>query len=55
MERATIFDIDGTLLDEEKRLPQSTKQAIAALKEKGHEVAIATGRAPYFLRNCAKN
>lgn len=51
MERATIFfDIDGTLLDEEKRLPQSTKQAIAALKEKGHEVAIATGRAPYFFK-----
>lgn len=45
-----FFDIDGTLLDEEKRLPQSTKQAIAALKEKGHEVAIATGRAPYFFK-----
>ena len=49
------FDIDGTLLDHEKQLPESTKQAIKELKEAGHEVAIATGRAPYFIRISARN
>jgi Cof subfamily protein (haloacid dehalogenase superfamily) len=49
-----FFDIDGTLLDEEKRLPSSTKEAIFALKEKGHVVAIATGRAPFMFEDLRK-
>ena len=44
-----FFDIDGTLLDEDKIMPNSTKEAIFALKEQGHEVAIATGRAPFMF------
>jgi Cof subfamily protein (haloacid dehalogenase superfamily) len=44
-----FFDIDGTLLDHNKVLPASTKHAIEALKEAGHEVAIATGRAPFMF------
>ncbi|MEF3304579.1 Cof-type HAD-IIB family hydrolase [Paenibacillus sp. GYB003] len=44
-----FFDIDGTLLDHDKRLPPRTKEAIFALKERGHEVAIATGRAPFMF------
>ncbi|WP_067839987.1 Cof-type HAD-IIB family hydrolase [Amphibacillus sediminis] len=48
-EQAVIFfDIDGTLLDHDKKLPDSTKQAIAELKAAGHVVAIATGRAPFM-------
>lgn len=46
-----FFDIDGTLLDHDKRLPDSAKQAIKTLKEKGHEVAIATGRAPFMFED----
>ncbi|MDE3838091.1 Cof-type HAD-IIB family hydrolase [Bacillus methanolicus] len=49
-----FFDIDGTLLDHDKQLPDSTKQAIHALKEKGYEVGIATGRAPFMFRDLAK-
>ncbi|WP_138416225.1 Cof-type HAD-IIB family hydrolase [Aquibacillus sediminis] len=49
-----FFDIDGTLLDEEKKLPKSTKDAIFALKEKGHVVAIATGRAPFMYEDLRK-
>ncbi|WP_040203152.1 Cof-type HAD-IIB family hydrolase [Neobacillus jeddahensis] len=45
-----FFDIDGTLLTEEKTLPLSTKQAIYRLKELGHELAIATGRAPFMFK-----
>ncbi|MEW4368252.1 Cof-type HAD-IIB family hydrolase [Paenibacillus kandeliae] len=44
-----FFDIDGTLLDFNKELPASTKQAIFELRERGHEVAIATGRAPFMF------
>jgi Cof subfamily protein (haloacid dehalogenase superfamily) len=43
-----FFDIDGTLLDHNKELPPSTKKAIFQLKENGHIVAIATGRAPFM-------
>lgn len=44
-----FFDIDGTLTDGKLfngGIPQSAIDAIAKLKENGHEVAIATGR-PY--------
>ena len=33
-----------------KNLPASAKEAIKSLKEAGHEVAIATGRPPYFFK-----
>ncbi|MFJ8261691.1 Cof-type HAD-IIB family hydrolase [Rummeliibacillus sp. NPDC094406] len=45
-----FFDIDGTLYDSEKKLPKSTYDAIQQAKENGHEVAIATGRSPFFLK-----
>lgn len=46
-----FFDIDGTLLDHDKKLPISTKEAIFTLKEMGHVVAIATGRAPFMFED----
>lgn len=46
-QKLIFFDIDGTLLDHEKQLPSSTKQAIQRLKKDGHIVAIATGRSPF--------
>ncbi len=45
-----FFDIDGTLLNEDKQLPVSTKKAIEQLKKSGHKVAIATGRAPFMFK-----
>lgn len=39
-----FFDIDGTLLTDEKTILSSTREAIKTLQENGHEVAIATGR-----------
>lgn len=49
-----FFDIDGTLLDHDKKLPNSTKEAIFKLKENGHIVAIATGRAPFMFEDLRK-
>ena len=49
-----FFDIDGTLLTHDKELPQSTKESIFKLKELGHEVAIATGRAPFMFEDLRK-
>src|SRR5699024_744656 len=49
-----FFDIDGTLLDHHKKLPFSTKESIKQLQERGHEVAIATGRAPFVFEDICK-
>lgn len=48
--KIVFFDIDGTLLNEEKEVPLSTIEAIHALKSNGIEPVIATGRAPYFIK-----
>ncbi len=52
--KVIFFDIDGTLLNEAKELPASTKEAVFKLKEKGHLVAIATGRAPFMYEDLRK-
>ncbi|MFJ7729162.1 Cof-type HAD-IIB family hydrolase [Neobacillus sp. NPDC097160] len=41
-----FFDIDGTLLNEEKKIPASTKKAVRLLQEHGIHTVIATGRVP---------
>ena len=45
-----FFDIDGTLLDHNKQIPASAKDAIKQLQDAGHEVAIATGRGPFMFK-----
>lgn len=48
MTKAIFFDIDGTLVSfKTHQVPDSTKQSIEILKEKGIKVFIATGR--HFL------
>jgi Cof subfamily protein (haloacid dehalogenase superfamily) len=54
MKKIVFFDIDGTLLDHEKNLPESTKKAIKMLKQNGVFVAIATGRAPFMFEGLRK-
>ncbi|GER68309.1 phosphatase [Weizmannia acidilactici] len=49
-----FFDIDGTLLNQEKKLPHSAKKAIYKIKEQGHIAAIATGRAPFMFEDLRK-
>lgn len=47
--KIAFFDIDGTLVNEEKVIPQDTIKAIQEIRQLGVEPVIATGRAPYFL------
>ncbi|WP_168118658.1 Cof-type HAD-IIB family hydrolase [Paenibacillus sp. HB172176] len=51
--KIVFFDIDGTLLDERKEIPEDTVRAVRELKERGIEPVIATGRAPYFIGGIA--
>ncbi|MBD1380893.1 Cof-type HAD-IIB family hydrolase [Metabacillus arenae] len=48
-EKVIFFDIDGTLYDYNKEIPASTRETIEQLKDAGHHVAIATGRAPFMF------
>ncbi|MBU5468339.1 Cof-type HAD-IIB family hydrolase [Virgibacillus sp. MSJ-26] len=50
-QKIIFFDIDGTLLNDQKELPNSTEQSIQRLKKDGHIVAIATGRAPFIFKD----
>lgn len=47
--KIVFFDVDGTLLNDQNQIPESTKRAIRLLQEKGIYTAIATGRAPREL------
>lgn len=44
--KIVFFDIDGTLLNTEHAIPQSTVDAVNRLRQNGIRVAIATGRSP---------
>ncbi|KGE16253.1 Cof-type HAD-IIB family hydrolase [Paenibacillus wynnii] len=52
--KTIFFDIDGTIYDENMQVAASTREAITELKRLGHNVAIATGRAPYMFENLRK-
>ncbi|MBQ4264078.1 MAG: HAD hydrolase family protein [Clostridia bacterium] len=46
MIRAVFFDLDGTLLDSKKQIPESAKAAIRRCREKGVRIYFATARSP---------
>lgn len=50
MIKALFFDLDGTLLDSEKRIPASAAQAIQKCREKGILVFPATARSDRLER-----
>lgn len=47
--KAVFFDMDGTLLTDQRGIRPSTIRAITALKKQGILVGLATGRGPQFL------
>lgn len=51
MERKIFaFDIDGTILDSQKRPLDSTREALEKLRAQGHLVTIATGRSRHMAQ-----
>ncbi len=44
MKKIIAMDLDGTLLNDNKICPKSTKEYLPKLKDKGHIIVIATGR-----------
>ncbi|CAG7625757.1 Cof-type HAD-IIB family hydrolase [Paenibacillus allorhizosphaerae] len=54
MGKLVFFDIDDTLLNHRKQVPDSAKQAIRELQARGVDVAIATGRAPVMFKHLMK-
>lgn len=54
MSKLLLLDIDGTLLNSKKELPESAKQALQQARENGHDLAIATGRAPFMITDLLK-
>ena len=51
MKKYLFFDVDGTLYNEDKVIPASTLEALDLARRNGHEIAIATGRAPFMIKN----
>ncbi|MGM7700997.1 Cof-type HAD-IIB family hydrolase [Pseudalkalibacillus sp. Hm43] len=49
--KIVFFDIDGTLLDHEKRVPKGTISAIQELQDNKIPMVIATGRAPFMFKD----
>lgn len=48
--KAVFFDIDGTLISfKTHSMPESTQQALQALRKKGIRLFIATGRSPNMM------
>ena len=55
MKRKIVFlDIDGTIVDHQKKIPVQTVKAVRSLQENGVYVAIATGRAPFMFEDIRK-
>jgi Cof subfamily protein (haloacid dehalogenase superfamily) len=50
MKKTLFFDIDGTLYNSNKQLPAKAKEAVFKARENGHEIIIATGRAPFMIQ-----
>lgn len=51
MIKAVFFDIDGTLVSfKTHRIPDSTKQALTRMRERGVKVFIASGRPPVQMK-----
>lgn len=44
MIKMIVVDLDGTILDDDKKVPPTTKQYLTKLKNNGYIITIATGR-----------
>lgn len=54
MGKILFFDVDGTLYNYDKVIPESAKESLLTARRNGHELAIATGRAPFMIEGILK-
>lgn len=54
MKKVVFFDIDGTLVTRNNKVPKTTIEAIEKLKENGVTPVIATGRSPLLIKEVAQ-
>jgi Cof subfamily protein (haloacid dehalogenase superfamily) len=47
-----FFDMDGTLMNIHGAVEDSTRDSLIKLKERGHEIYLATGRSYFDIPNC---
>ncbi len=50
-QKAIFFDIDGTLWDDKFQIPDSTREALGLLKQRGHLSFICTGRTMSYIQD----
>ena len=48
--KLAVFDLDGTLLNDQHEISEKNKKALARLKEEGCEVVLATGRSDLLIK-----
>ena len=53
--RLIAFDMDGTLLNSEKKISELTQSMIHQAAASGKEVILSTGRTLFFARNWASS
>ena len=49
MKKVLFFDIDGTLLNSELKIPEGVKKELKRLKDAGHYLFVASGRPVAFI------
>lgn len=47
--KALFFDIDGTIWDNDRWIPDSTREAFRRMKQRGHSLFISSGRTRVFI------
>lgn len=51
MKKVIFFDVDGTIWDDDRFIPESTKLAFEKLHKRGHLLVMCTGRARACVRS----
>lgn len=46
-----FFDIDGTILDNDKNIPSGVEESLQKARDNGHEIVISTGRSPFTAQS----
>lgn len=46
-----FFDIDGTILDHDKNIPDGVEESLQKARDNGHEIVISTGRSPFTAQD----